>query len=259
MIQKAILELDSFQFTERIMDTIPDVLKDQHEGKEYLESFYLTYFDNYFRTLKLENSIVLSIENTKNNTIYRRVPFPTLFINNYFKIKNKIISGIFLKDYSYGALVRDSGEVIYEKSIDIFFFNIEGDRIQTYYYTYGNEFDHLSKKVSNIVSNTIDLLNSKEDINIEEILISKERNGKRRKRNKKPLPNKIIIKPKKSFYKYLQKLEKDSRNISHKFMVRGHWRHLKSDKFNKKGDSIWIKPYFKGEGIYIAKKYELKK
>jgi len=40
------------------------------------------------------------------------------------------------------------------------------------------------------------------------------------------------------------------------FDVRGHWRHLNSEKYTtKKGEKIWISPYKKGHGVYIPKRY----
>lgn len=264
MMQKIMSQLDAYQYTNRLLlnqallnESISSNKKVEQLEK-YAEVFSFSFFNPLFRTLKLQKSLIFSVENTRNVIRYRKLPFPQLFINNYFEIKDMIISGIFLQDNSYGALIKETGEVEYENMIDIYFININGDGMQSYYYKYGEEFDYLSRKISNIVSNIIDLLNSKDEVEIGEILIPKERNEKRAKKNKNPLPNKIIIKPKKDFQKYLDNLENDRRKISHKFLVRGHWRHLKSDKFHKKGTSVWIKPYFKGQGIYIPKKYELK-
>lgn len=47
---------------------------------------------------------------------------------------------------------------------------------------------------------------------------------------------------------------------SHAFWVRGHYRHLKSERFkNKQGQMIWIPPYIKGNGELLDKVYEMKK
>lgn len=43
-----------------------------------------------------------------------------------------------------------------------------------------------------------------------------------------------------------------------KHWVRGHWRHLKSDFYtNKQGETIWVPPHTRGEGVLARKKYRL--
>jgi hypothetical protein len=47
---------------------------------------------------------------------------------------------------------------------------------------------------------------------------------------------------------------------SHMFDVRGHWRILDSEYFTlKRGQRLWIKPFPKGEGMYIRKEYRVSK
>ena len=46
-------------------------------------------------------------------------------------------------------------------------------------------------------------------------------------------------------------------NYHYKFLVRGHFRKLKSKKYKEK-KRIWILPYYKGRGLFVKKDYELK-
>jgi len=62
--------------------------------------------------------------------------------------------------------------------------------------------------------------------------------------------------------RYISNLKSNGHiDYSHKFWVRGHWRTLKNEKRYKDsvGKKMWIKPFIKGKGILIDKKYELKK
>lgn len=62
--------------------------------------------------------------------------------------------------------------------------------------------------------------------------------------------------------KYLNKLKSNNLNFSysHKFWVRGHWRHFRKEYYKGLcGTKKWIYPYIKGSGILIEKKYEVKK
>jgi hypothetical protein len=45
---------------------------------------------------------------------------------------------------------------------------------------------------------------------------------------------------------------------SHKFWVRGHFRHLKADRYHEK-KTLWIVPFIKGQGILIQKNYDVEK
>ena len=49
------------------------------------------------------------------------------------------------------------------------------------------------------------------------------------------------------------------KKILYKFMVRGHWRHFRSERYKKetKAKPMRIKPFWKGEGIPIAKEYKI--
>lgn len=58
---------------------------------------------------------------------------------------------------------------------------------------------------------------------------------------------------------YTVKGETEKRSpYGYQFDVRGHFRHLKSEKYKyKRGQVIWIPNYKKGKGIYIPKRYAI--
>jgi hypothetical protein len=106
------------------------------------------------------------------------------------------------------------------------------------------------------------------DLSVTIIETTKEQNLKRISRKQIPLPTKVFIRAQGEFKKYVARFNDDTkeneedvkkRKISHKFMVRGHWRHFRAERYKQetKAKTTWIKPYFKGEGIVIAKEYKL--
>lgn len=76
------------------------------------------------------------------------------------------------------------------------------------------------------------------------------------------MPTKVFIKAKGKFKKYINQFNQDdnddSNKLTHRFLIRGHWRHFRSEKFvYKQGEKIWIKPFWKGGGIVINKDYKV--
>jgi hypothetical protein len=129
--------------------------------------------------------------------------------------------------------------------------------------------------------NLIYFINS-EDVKIM-VHTRSEKNSKRRiENNKIPIPTHSKIQIIGYLAKYLEKKETlgTSKGFTHRFTVRGHWRHFWNKKFDRlyklysegklkdiEGKQylmdgsgalkVWIYPYIKGEGILIDKKYEL--
>lgn len=107
-------------------------------------------------------------------------------------------------------------------------------------------------------ANFLDFLNDPEVKLIENKTPNRKTNI--RKRKGKPTPPTMKIKINGTLLKYINQIKTGRHfNYSHRFWVRGHWRHLKSKVFvNRQGQKIWIRPHIKGDGILIGdKKYLL--
>ncbi len=68
-------------------------------------------------------------------------------------------------------------------------------------------------------------------------------------------PKKLYSELSHDLRKYIQEIKRTygvKFKYYYKYIVRGHFRNLKSTKY-KKNEVIWIKPYFKGDGKYIPK------
>jgi len=242
--------------------------------------------NKYLRIVEIDKNLSSLIENTDNKIFYRPLFFPSIFINNELRYKNKIIKGITIVDLDF---YKKSVNTVFSNlklvDFDVDFNNSYGDYFIYIFMidkeNYVTDFDfftlnfNLSKSnieiknhIRNIICNILDLVEGNdEDLNVVTIETTKSQNIKRIKRDKIPLPTKVFIKPKEYFKRYIKKFTEDlennnkdvKRKINHKFLVRGHWRHFRSERYKMetRKKSIWIKPFWKGDGISISKEYML--
>jgi hypothetical protein len=71
----------------------------------------------------------------------------------------------------------------------------------------------------------------------------------------------MIVRVRGALKRYLQQVRTGRHfTYSHRFWVRGHWRHFRHPRFvHMRGQKIWIPPFIKGSGILIDKRYRLVK
>lgn len=114
------------------------------------------------------------------------------------------------------------------------------------------------KEVENLLYGFLNFLNNPE---VSYIVHKQKSNIEKRVQKGKSIPLiNTSIKVSGKLKIYLDNYEKDLNNFSfsHRFWVRGHFRHLTSDQWkNKKGQTTWIVPYIKGKGILVNKTYEV--
>jgi hypothetical protein len=117
----------------------------------------------------------------------------------------------------------------------------------------------LRKYIINYVCNVLTLINDPErEIELVEHTPSSAKNRRRERQGLHPLPTMTVLLPVGSLRRYIRRLETEyeSAYYSHRFWVRGHYRRLYSERYKEKRVT-WVKPYIKGEGILIKKKYEV--
>lgn len=234
------------------------------------------------RLVELEKDLIGLVESTDNNIFYRPLFFPSVFINNDFRFEGLIIKGVYItecftaegsnsywmhvpkeqiNDYAIMAVIADIEQgcefysciALVNKTVGEKFVDSDEEN---------KKLERLNEFLRTIICNVVDMVEGNdEDLNVTIIETSKEQNIKRMKRGQIPTPTKVYIKAKGEFKKYVSNFKRDSeKKLSHKFLVRGHYRHFRDDKFkNMKGKKTWIKPYYKGEGIMIAKEYIIKR
>jgi len=113
----------------------------------------------------------------------------------------------------------------------------------------------------NFVSNFINLLNNPQDIEYITKEYSQGKNKQRMRRGKWIVPNTSVLCPVGDLRRYISDLKSNGTiDYSHKFWVRGHWRTLRDEVRygDKVGTRMWIKPFIKGKGLLIEKKYNVK-
>ena len=147
---------------------------------------------------------------------------------------------------------------------------------------YEKDKDKYNNKIREFTMNLVDFINS-EEIKLMFVKKTKKTNERRIDMGRMALPsyNKIYVVG--YLKKYLNKLkiQKQGKSFSHRFWVRGHFRHFMHKKYDKlynlfkegkikrRGDreyilddegilKLWIYPHIKGQGILIDSRYKLK-
>lgn len=244
------------------------------------------------KLIHIDKDLLPSIINTDNDIFYRNTGLPVMFINQDFHYKDYLIKGILISNTKELAehmhpndlldlFIKnpDQAKDFLQKMEDLMImvvfidtslevpeenfltFSLNGETYTNKDYRQHTYDKSLRKFVSVLACNILDFMNhDTETITINTILVDRESNEKRVKRGKPPMPTKVYIRPKSEFRNYYVSFnaDLDTRHFSHKFLVRGHWRHYRSDRYiNAGGKSVWVKPYIKGRGIFVEKKYKL--
>lgn len=237
--------------------------------------------NNELRLVELEKDLIPLVESTDNKVFYRHLFFPSIFINNDFNFDGLIIKGIYITE-CYSEPDSSSYTLHWPVPNDYAIFVVAADiEIGCEFYscfamvnkTIGENFTdtgeerkrmrRLAEYIRPLICNIIDMVEGNdEDLEVVTINTSKDQNLKRIRRNQIPMPTKVFIKSKGKFKKYVKEFNQDdkddSKKLTHKFLVRGHFRHFRSEKFvYKQGEKTWIKPFFKGKGIVVSKDYRL--
>lgn len=231
---------------------------------------------------------LLALTKTPRDNESIKLPFPYIFIDTSFdKIEmeklninlgyEKII-GILLYSRELEIenrlpllqrLFRAKKETETEEQIGAVFFNKNNGRIGFDAVSIMLEDEIVSKIKGKLDKNSfkfvgdfsIKLLNFLNTPDVEVILRKQkdERSVKRLKNGRLPLPPKAFIKITGETKEYLNDVKHaELWHYSHRFWIRGHFRKFKSDRYSiKKGMRIWIKPYIKGRGMLLEKKYKV--
>ncbi len=285
--KRKIFPLPPFNFTLQIISGLENVIDDKliDETNVTIKAFTqllkdLTNKDTnkYFRLVNIDSKLMNLVEHTENEIFYRHLPIPTMFINNEVWYENKIIKGITVVDLefykNFTVEFKDKVNIEFEgnENYFIFFFMIDKINYEISYdfftlnYDMGNSNIDLKEYLRMIICNTIDMMYSMDEkLDVVSIETSRDHNIKREKRGQIPTPTQIFIKPNNIFKKYVNKFDEDLNKGTLKktgqYIVKGHWRHFRADRYKEetKKHPIFIAPYFKGEGIMIAKEYMITK
>ena len=204
------------------------------------------------------------------------LPFETVFLEQFTKVDKGIIKGIYLyqlKDNEKNKLINPYEDVIYVYSnleinglkTSILFLMSKGQKenrgllvLEAIPENIINNQKGVEHEIQKIVYNFLCFVNSPDIEYITKIDTKRETEIRTRK-GKPPRPTMAIIKLTDPLKRYIYKQKSGIKMIySHRFWVRGHWRTLRNKKYGQNvGKKLWIKPYVKGDGLLIPKKYEL--
>lgn len=240
------------------------------------------------RLVELEKDLIPLVENTDNKIFFRPLFFRSIFVNNDFHFEDLLIKGIYItechtekgscnyslhnpdiNDYAIFAVVVDLKDAFeYHMSIALV------DKVMGNHFLDSNEENvkcsRCAEFIRVLICNVIDMVEgNKDDLDVVIIETDDSQNKKRIRRKQVPIPTRVVIRAKDNFKIYVKKFNEDMKEnednekegkIKHKFLVMGHYRHFRDEKFKKvKGTKRWIFPYWKGQGIVISKEYILKK
>lgn len=247
---------DTAEYLNKMTDSVPDSISEM-----------LTAFDSLAKSMKdksgevtiyeIKDELFDIIKNTDNKFFYRRIPQNIIFLDNEFYVKDYIVKGLFIVDDNKHSkdrfIVIGWGINTVKYSTELIFFEVGNSGYQ-------GEKEHKSLALQ--IVTILDMIDDKRDIEFYEKKIDPERNLKRAKRGKPALHDKIIIRPNQPMKRYLSSFSSDAKfRYSHKFLVRGHYRHYMSDRYSAelRGTKKWVKPYYKNpDGVLITKKYIVK-
>lgn len=233
------------------------------------------------KVVYVDKDLIPSITSTDNNIFNRNTGLPVMFINQDFQYGDNLIKGILIANAKELTDNMDPGMrmklIIENKDMDLFkallfmwVYIDYDDGTETWMSFTTNDLkkypdrerQRLCNYVGSVACNIIDLMNHDvENIDINVIDTTREENIKRVRNGKVPVSRKVYIRPKSEVRNYYINFNRELREcgrITHKFLVRGHWRHFRSSKWKlAQGKSTWVKPYIKGKGIFVEKTYKL--
>lgn len=235
--------------------------------------------NNELKMVEIQKDLILLIENTDNKIFYRPLFFPSIFINNDFIFEDLIIKGIYITE-CYAEPGTNNYTLHYPNHNDYVIFVVAADIKEAceFYSNFalinreiGENFtdtkeEHkrmrrLNEYVRLLICNIIDMVDGNdEDLEVTIIKTTREQNLKRIKRGQIASPDKVFIKPKGKFKKYVTDFNNNIDKIKpgYSFPVRGHWRHYRDERYVNVFDTKqWIKPFIKGEGILVRKDYDI--
>jgi hypothetical protein len=257
-----------------------DVLGELTEEEQFVKNDMINV---YLRATKQSKIFIPEkdvIELLKLTTIKEKLPlnfpFYHTFVSTLLEIDNKIIYGFMLCEFD--VISKTTKECEYkQKRLFVSGYDPEDecnfyiDEVLTHDFPEEDAFiigdqnkrfsrddmKYTRRVMLRIAKNFCHYLNTKDAL-ITTVERTKEQNDKRIKRGKSPIPTLHYVKVSEEMRIYLDKLKSSvDFSYSHKFWVRGHFRTLRNEERygDNAGVKLWIKPYVKGKGMLIDKKY----
>lgn len=229
---------------------------------------------------EIDNKTLIILMLTDNQIFERKLPYPHIVLDCNLNIDNIWFKGFFFtKETMWTYWGNTDG--FCDNPLIIKPFNEEHDLLEK---SFGDKLKKSTiRKIKVFICNFIDFLNNPE-VKVIRFVRSKKNRERRIRDGKEPLPsaNKIIVRG--ELKQYLEKLSESDFTYNYRFWVRGHYKRFWNKKrynnlydllernqlpskyyvdnnirLNDKIIMIWNKPFVKGSGVLISKRYEVKK
>lgn len=230
----------------------------------------MAFFDKDCKIIQIDEDLIPLMEDTEPNYSELNMPFPAMFINRQFEIGHFKINGFLLIDL--GAFRKKGNEINSDIGADneirvlsvtlntkgkYEFYSIEPlmtwKKMDTRKHFFDSEEEHRdmvrgAKLINRMGANLINIIiNDTKEIEMVAMHYSDEQNAKRERRGKPKHRDKLFIRLGGALKVYAQSYRKNRGEIHVRFMVRGHFKHFRHDRYKeKKGTKKWIMPFYKG-------------
>lgn len=218
----------------------------------------ITETETLTKVIGVEEDLLEILKNTKNKIFFRKPPYPLMFLDNEFSFvadkENILVRGLIIAD----APNNEQKFLVLGIGFDSKFNPIQINFVVEDTFIGMKE----QKNMAELVCNILDLLNEKRDITYYSKVYDTVQEQKRASKGKAYRQNKTIIKAHGSLKILCSEVNsvRTKYTLNCSYVVRGHFRHFKAERFNDKlkNTQVWIKPFLKGKGEFVKKKIILK-
>jgi len=221
------------------------------------------------------------LQMTNNEIFERKMPYPKVCIDCDLKIDDLWFRGFLINTEGYTWTYWGKKDLICTNFLIFNTFSNEKEKIEEYFKKDIKK--STIKKLKMFICSFFDFLNNPE-VRIIQVERGEKNRQRRIKAGKEPLPPSSKIKITGTLKTYLEKVEFSGSNFNYRFWVRGHFMRfwdkkrfaklyykLKMNDLPKEyyvDDRIrhhtqilmkWKKPFIKGSGVLVTKRYEVKK
>lgn len=221
------------------------------------------------------------LQMTNNEIFERQLPYPKVMLDCDLKLDNLWFRGFLVTKTGYTWTYWGEKDLLCTNPLIFNAFSKEQEKVEKYLQKDINK--STIKKLKVFVCNFFDFINNPE-VRIIKLTRSEKNRQRRIREGKEPLPSTNKIRIMGTLKTYLEKPEWSGEHFNYRFWVRGHfmrfWNKKRFTELYKKleqnnlpndyyvDDKIrhhqriimrWKKPFVKGSGVLVSKRYEVKK
>jgi hypothetical protein len=219
------------------------------------------------KNIKLHENIIPLIEDTDSGKKFDvHLPWRCFFVNQRFIFEDYIVNGFGLYKFGdkihllfFAMNITDEYEFFSNDEINNNIMSIiDEENVPTHD---KKSMRHCKNVVAQFAYNLVNMINNQSK-DFEYIELIADNNEKRIKRGKAPKRDVTFLRLSGELKIYAKYYSENRGKINVRYLVRGHWREFKSERYkDSKGKKKWIYPFYKGDPTMelINKKVIIKK